>query len=525
MSPGSDSAAAELEAYLAGLPRFLHDMPYGWAERLPRGEALIEGGTVWTWKRFAQEIAAAAAALKEAGLRPGDRLMFVHENGLAAVTLLFAASAAGAWAMPVNARLADDEIDHIAEHAGARRLLFTAEVSADAAAHGERYGATPFAWDGAGAVTIGALDPIGNDTDPEPVTGDPARDVAVLLYTTGTTGRSKGVMLSHRAIVYVASGPGSPAPLTPEDCSYAALPISHAYGLCSTLLRAVFHGARSLMQARFSAQGMLAALASGVTICNGVPAMYARLLEHLEKTGGALDAPKVRAVTAGGAPVDPGLARRVEALFGLGVVNGYGLTEAGPTVSRSAAGDPDSSGAPITGVEVRAMGPDGREVARGEPGEIWVRGPNLMLGYYRDAQATATALTPDGWLRTGDVGVLLPDGRISIVDRAKEIIIRSGFNVSPVEVEEALNAHPGVVQSAVVGAAVEGNEEVVAFVEVTSGTEAAALHDWARAHLAPYKRPARIEIVEALPAAPTGKVLKARLRERAGELVREKARV
>lgn len=523
MTPAETS---ELDAYLAGLPRFLHDMPYSWTERLPDGEALIEGETVWSWRRFAQEIAAAADALKDAGIRPGDRVMIVHENGLAAATLLFAASAAAAWAVPVNARLAEDEIDHIAHHAGARRMLFTTDISSDAAGHGERHGATPFAWDSAGAITIGPLDGAGGDTGPEPVTGDPARDVAVLLYTTGTTGRSKGVMLSHRSIIYVASGPGSPSPLTPEDCSYLALPISHAYGLCSTFIRAVFHGAKSLLQARFSAQGMLAALASGVTICNGVPAMYARLIEHLDKTGGSLDAPKVRAVTAGGAPVDPDLARRVGELFGHGVINGYGLTEAGPTVSRSTAGDPDSSGAPIVGVEVRAVDGHGRDVAQGEPGELWVRGPNLMLGYYRDADATATALTPDGWLKTGDIGVLHADGRIKLVDRAKEIIIRSGFNVSPVEVEEALNAHPGVVQSAVVGAAVTGNEEVVAFVEVMpDGTDEAALHDWARAHLAPYKRPARIEIVEALPAAPTGKILKAKLRERAGELARDKARV
>jgi acyl-CoA synthetase (AMP-forming)/AMP-acid ligase II len=148
-----------------------------------------------------------------------------------------------------------------------------------------------------------------------------------------------------------------------------------------------------------------------------------------------------------------------------------------------------------------------------------------MLGYYRDPEATATALTSDGWLKTGDIAVLHADGRIKLVDRAKEIIIRSGFNVSPVEVEEALNAHPGVVQSAVVGAAVAGNEEVVAFVEVMpGGASEAALHDWAREHLAPYKRPARIVVVDALPAAPTGKILKAKLRDRAAALAGEKAR-
>jgi len=510
---------AMLDAYLAGLPAWLHDMPAGWAERLPDGTALIEDETVWNWRRFADEITAASDALKTAGVRPGDRVMVVHENGLAASTLFFAASSAGAWAVPVNARLADDEIDYIAEHAGARRMLFTIGVSCEAGDHAERHDAGPFAWTGGGAVAISPS----RDVSPEPVSGDPAKDVGVLLYTTGTTGRSKGVMLSHRSVVFVASGPGSPSPPGPEDRSYGALPISHAYGLCSTFLRAVFGGAASHLQARFSASGMLQALASGVTICNAVPAMYARLLDHLGKTGETLEAPKLRALTAGGAPVDPDLARRVEALFGLGVINGYGLTEAGPTVSRSAAGDPDTSGPPIVGVEVRAVGPQGRDVAVGEPGDIWVRGPNLMLGYYRDAEATAVAMTPDGWLKTGDIGVLMDDGRITIVDRAKEIIIRSGFNVSPVEVEEALNAHPGVLQSAVVGVALAGNETVVAFAEVSDGrADETALLAWARERLAPYKRPERIEVLEALPAAPTGKVLKAKLRDRAAALVNEK---
>ena len=513
---------AELEAILQALPARLHDLPAHWAAALPDAEALIEGDTVWTWRRFGDEIAAASDALRAAGVRPGDRVLIVHENGLSAVTLLFAASALDAWAVPVNARLADDEIDAIVEASGARRVLYTDAVSAEAAAHARRAGATPFAWAAGGALALG---PLGTDA-PEPVTGDPARDVAILLYTTGTTGRSKGVMLSHRAVIYVASGPGSPAPLTPDDCSYAALPISHAYGLCSTLLRAIRHGALVWLEPRFSPQGMLAALAGGVTICNGVPAMYARLLEHLEATGGTVDAPAVRALTAGGAPVDPDLARRVEAAFGLGVINGYGLTEAGPTVSRSTPGDFDTSGAPLLGVEVRAVGAGGADVAAGEVGELWVRGPNLMRGYYRDEAATRQVLTEDGWLKTGDLVRIRPDRRITVVDRAKEIIIRSGFNVSPVEVEEVLNAHPGVVQAAVVGATVAGNEEVVAFVEVLAGDglDEAALSDWARERLAPYKRPARIEIVEALPAAPTGKVLKAKLRDRALQLVAERAR-
>ena len=495
------------EAILAALPARLHDLPLKWAREVPDLPALTEGETTWSWSRFGAEIDAAGDALKALGVRPGDRVMFVHENGLAAGTLLFAASRIDAIAVPVNARLAADEIDHIREHCRPARVLFTTAVSKDAGAHAERQGVSPFAWDAAGEVMVSeAL-----EADPEPVTGDPARDIAVLLYTTGTTGRSKGVMLSHRSVIYVSAGPGSPAPLTHDDCCYAALPISHAYGLCSTFIRAIYAGAQAILQPRFSAEIMLQALADGVTVCNGVPAMYARLLEHIELTGAAVSAPRLRALTAGGAPVDPDLAARVQDVFGMGIVNGYGLTEAGPTVSRSAPGDYDTSGPPLVGVDVRVVDKGGADLPQGETGELWVRGPNLMLGYYRDPEATAQVVTSDGWLKTGDLGRVGPDGRITLVDRAKEIIIRSGFNVSPIEVEEALNTHPKVVQAAVVGVSLAGNEEVIAFIEALPGQTptVADLAAWAKERLAPYKRPSHIEIVDVLPAAPTGKVLKA----------------
>lgn len=509
------------ESILAALPKRLHDLPARWAREVPDLPAFTEGETTWSWGRLGGEIEAAAAALRALGVEPGDRVMIVHENGLAAGTLLFAASLIDAWAVPINARLTIDEIDHIRDHCRPARMLFTTALSTDAAAHADRQGATPFAWDRAGVVMVSdAL-----DAEPEPVTGDPAKDVAVLLYTTGTTGRSKGVMLSHRSIIYVSAGPGSPAPLTHDDCCYAALPISHAYGLCSTFVRAVFAGAAAILQPRFSAESMLKALSGGVTVCNGVPAMYARLLEHIERTGVSVSAPRLRALTAGGAPVDPHLAKQVQEVFGMGIVNGYGLTEAGPTVSRSAPGDYDTSGPPLIGVEVRTVDTDGADTAGGETGELWVRGPNLMLGYYRDPEATAQVLTPEGWLKTGDLGRVGPDGRITLVDRAKEIIIRSGFNVSPIEVEEALNCHPKVVQAAVVGVAVGGNEEVIAFIEAMPSDAAgdelsvAELSAWAKERLAPYKRPSHIEIVDTLPAAPTGKVLKGQLKQRAAALL------
>jgi len=510
-----------IEEILAGLPARLHDMPARWALERPDDIALIEGETRWSWKTFAKEIEAAASALADLGVRPGDRVMIVHENGLAAATLLFAASLCDAWMVPVNARQSADEIDWIRNNCQPARVLYTVDVSPDAKAHAVRHGTSTFAWQGAGKVEAGR----GLACEPEPVTGDAARDIAILLYTTGTTGRSKGVMLSHRSAVYVAAGPGSPAALTGEDLSYAVLPFAHSFGLASTFLRAVYHGARIMIEPRFSPERLLAGLKAGITICNGVPAMYARLLEYLGKTGARIEAPALRAITAGGAPVDPNLTTRTEKAFGMGLINGYGLTEAGPTVSRSAPGDATSSGLPLIGIEIRAVGSDLNDVAPGETGELWVRGPNIMQGYYRDDEATRTVLTEDGWLRTGDLGRIAADQRIFVVDRAKEVIIRSGFNVSPVEIEETLNAHPEIVQSAVIGVPHDGDEVVVAFVEPVEGsalTEEDILR-YAGERLAPYKRPAWISLMKTLPAAPTGKVLKGALRERAAALLAERA--
>jgi len=214
----------------------------------------------------------------------------------------------------------------------------------------------------------------------------------------------------------------------------------------------------------------------------------------------------------------------VERLLQVPLHNGYGLSEAAPTVSQTRLDAPradTSVGQPIPGVEARVVDKDGRDVADGMPGELWVRGPNLMRGYYRDPQATAAALRPGGWLNTGDMATRGADGALFIVGRTKELIIRSGFNVFPLEVETVLNAHPGVTQSAVVGRLVaDGNEEVIAYVQPDPRRmpDEAELRAWAAARLAPYKRPARIVMLDALPAAANGKVLKHVLKKMAAEM-------
>jgi len=245
--------------------------------------------------------------------------------------------------------------------------------------------------------------------------------------------------------------------------------------------------------------------------------MYVRLLEYLEAAGEPFAAPQLRFVYAGGSPLDPALKANVERLSGLTLHNGYGLTETAPTVTQTRLDAPRrdcSVGTALPGVEIRVVDALGHAVATGDSGELWVRGPNVMRGYYKNERLTARTVDADGWLNTGDMARIEGDGAVFIVGRTKELIIRSGFNVYPGEVEAVLNAHPAVTHSAVVGRAATGNEEVVAFVELTTGRKASVeeLTQFAEDRLAPYKRPTEIVILAALPASSTGKILKQQLR-------------
>ena len=233
-----------------------------------------------------------------------------------------------------------------------------------------------------------------------------------------------------------------------------------------------------------------------------------------------LDAPALRLCYAGGSPLTPALKADAERAFGAPLHNGYGLTEASPTIAHTrldAPRDDCSVGLILPGLEMRIADltdPRQGNALEAEPGELWVRGPNVMRGYYRDPAVTARTIDPEGWLNTGDIARRDPDGALFIVGRTKELIIRSGFNVYPVEVESVLNAHPAVLQSAVVGRPVDGNEAVVAFVELSPGATATPgeLVCFAAERLAPYKRPTEVVILPALPTAATGKILKHRLR-------------
>ncbi|PWC39192.1 long-chain fatty acid--CoA ligase [Azospirillum sp. TSO35-2] len=514
--------APDFAEMVAALPPRISHAALAWAERTPDAPALFDGRERWSYRRLAAAVGRAAGHLDRLGVRGGDRVMIVCENGLAAVTLILAASERDAWPVIVNARLSDREIDTIRDHCQPRRLFYTDAVSTDAAAHAARHGAEPLGDPELPAMAVGPL----LAAEPEPVHTGNERQVGALIYTSGTTGKPKGVMLSHRGLLFVASVSGWMRGLSNNDRTYGVLPVSHVFGLASTCLGTLYAGGCLHTVPRFAPSAVWDALETdGVTVFQGVPAMYAKLVEHATVTGRAPVAPALRYLSSGGSVLDLDLKRAVERVFGLPLHNGYGLTECSPTVTQTRLDAPRadvSIGPALPLVELRFVDhATGRDVADGEAGELWVRAPNVMLGYYREPALTAQVITDDGWLKTGDVARLEPDGCVAVVGRIREIVIRSGFNVYPEEVEGVLTSHPAVTLAAVVGHAVAGNEEVVAFVQFVPGRGATEeeLKGWAAERLAPYKRPARIIAMDALPASPTGKLLKSGLRALAAQVM------
>jgi acyl-CoA synthetase (AMP-forming)/AMP-acid ligase II len=479
-----------------------------------RTALIAEDRSVTSYRELAASIAATAESLTSLGLVADQRVLLVGENSVDMIVILLAAMRLGAWVVPLNARMSAGEVDAIAEHCAARLLYFGSHASPEAAAHALRYGATCVTRDGLeqGAVALRTegVDPVG-----ESGSGDA---VAALIYTSGSTGLPKGVMLTHRNLLFVAAASLAQRVLVPEDRVYLVLPISHSFGLVSVLLCGLYAGATLLPVPRFAADRLAHAISEdGITVFQGVPAMYARLVEWSNSTGRGLTPNRLRFCYIGGSVIDAPRKAAVETLLGLRLHHGYGLTEAAPAVTRTVGQAPPgdtTAGWPIPGVEVNLRDGAGAPVAEGASGEIWVRGPNVMKGYFRDAAATRAAVDVDSWLHTGDIGRFGPRGDLHIVGRIKELIIHGGFNVYPAEVEIAIAAFPDVAQCAVVGCEVDGDEEVVAFIEPHAGRsiDIAALQNLLRERLAPYKVPARIICMERLPASSTGKVLKAQIK-------------
>jgi long-chain acyl-CoA synthetase len=461
------------------------------AARTPDAVALRAGADAVTYAELEARAARVAGALRADGIEPGERVAIEGHNSVAFVVSYLGALRVGAVAVPLNPHAPEAELT---------RELSSVEP----------------------AVVL--RPPLDGDRDAEPVatvTRD-HNDNAVLLFTAGTAGAPKAAMLTHGNLAsnirQVLDHPG--LALTAADVSLGALPLFHVFGLNAVLGLGLAAGASTVLLEHFDATAAARVVREHhVTVLAGVPAMYHAFLELDDAAAPPDSLASVRLAVSGAATLGEELFDGMRKRFDLVVHEGYGLTEASPIVTTSAIGrrepSPGSIGPPLPGVDVRLVDADGADVLPGDPGEIWVHGPNVFPGYWRDPDATARALTGDGWLRTGDVAVADDAGELSLVDRAKDLVIVSGFNVYPAEVEEVLLEHPDIAEAAVVGEPdARTGEAIVAFVVAEPGHEpdpGEVLAHCARS-LARYKCPARVEVVDALPRSFAGKVLRRELR-------------
>src|SRR5712675_2341892 len=357
------------------------------------GPRRLSYGELWIAARKATD------TLQELGVRAGDRVLLVAENGLQIVPFLLAVSELDAWSVPLNARMSAREVETIRAFSDCRRALYCIGDSSSAAEH-----AATDRIDHEVSVLGPVLASVINEgARQEPVYPDKARQTAVLVFTSGTTGEPKGVMLSHQALIYMGANMAQLRKITPADAFYNSSPISHAIGLGTVLMTAFWASASAELVSRFTPAHFVEALKAGrITAVTAVPTLFARIVEYAEEKGISLRSRRLRIIATAGAPLDLALKARVEEAFGLRMGNSYGMTECNP-VARSAAGvETNEVGELQPGIEIRIVAENGLDVGAEESGEIWARGPTCMLGYYRNQVATEAAMRGD-WLATGDL--------------------------------------------------------------------------------------------------------------------------
>jgi fatty-acyl-CoA synthase len=483
------------------------------AELIPDSVAIeeVQGGRRLTYAELDGRAGRAAALLRARGVEAGDRVAILCRNRIGFFELLFACAKIGAILVPFNWRMADAELDGLVRHCTPKLIVHGAE---DERAALRLPAPARLALDGDYEKLMAEADPAPS----RPLW--PAESIWYLLYTSGTTGEPKAVVHTFRMALANYVNIGSAIDLRTTDTNLNFLPLFHTAGINLHSLPTLFHGGRVLVLPGFEAEAIVVLLeAERLDTFFGVPAVYQALLDHPRFR----DAPlaRVRHWACGGAPLPDALAQRCRAV-GLRVCNGMGMTETGPTAFLAAPLHAwekiGSIGKPQLLCSVRLVDEALRDVPEGEVGEVLFSGPGVTPGYWNDPEATRSAFTGDGWLRSGDLARRDGDGFYFVVGRRKEMFISGGENVYPAEVENVLAAHPAVAEAAVIGAPDPRWGEVgQAFVRLQDGAtppSTAQLQSFCRARLAGYKVPRRIEWVADFPRTPAGKIQKHKLAPR-----------
>jgi len=496
------------------------------AAQRPDKTAFEDADGAITYGRLEQSTANVAGHLADLGIEPGERLAIYLPNSVAWVQVCLAALRAGAVCVPISYDASESEVLYRLQDAQCRAIVTTAERRDLIASMGKDARdlamtmVTGLAGDEDGAVAFDRLidaAPKSGPRDPDDIDG-----VSYIVYTSGTTGKAKGVRLSTRGMLWVTAACWMPiAGLGDEDFVLSPLPLFHSYALNLSVLSIVATGASEFILERYSTDAVMERLAEGrFTVLPGVPTMFHYLLEAAAEKG--FKPSGLRLCISAGAIMPAALNEQFENHFGVKLLDGYGITETCTMVTMNW---PDggrvmgSCGIPVPGLATRIIDPaTGSDVAFGEEGELIVRGPNLMLGYHDKPKETAAALR-NGWYHTGDLARSDASGYLTITGRLKELIIRGGQNIAPAEIEEAVSGFEGVLDCAVAGAPHEHLGEVpVVFIVEREGqsVDQDALVSHCRAQLSSYKVPAAIHVVEAIPRTGSGKVMRFKLVEQLG---------
>ena len=478
------------------------------AAALPDRVAIQVDDSELSYAALDEATARVAGLLRAKGVAPGDRVGVMLPNVAYFPVCYYGALRAGAAIVPMNPLLKDREVAFYLSDSEAT-VLFAWHQFADAAHAGadESGAECVLVEPGEFEALLGHCEPASEVVEREP------DDTAVILYTSGTTGKPKGAELTHDNILRNVDVSVGLFGLDERAVTLGALPFFHAFGQTCGLNATIAVGGRLTLIPRFDGGKALEMLERDrVTVFEGVPTMYAAMLNHARAD--ETDASTLEVCVSGGAAMPVEVMRAFEEKFGCQILEGYGLSETSPVASfnrRDRERKPGSIGLPIDGVEMRVIDENGNEVPQGEVGEVAIRGHNVMKGYWRREEATAEAIDGDGWFKTGDMAKVDEDGYFFIVDRKKELVIRGGFNIYPREIEEVLYEHPGVREAAVIGVPHdELGEEVAAAVALKSGAECSPgeLRDFVKQRVAAYKYPRHVWLVDELPKGPTGKILK-----------------